>query len=293
MHLATRVKPERRPHWAHTATQSLRPPGTPTGHPQPVPVALLPRAPPPREAPEVPPSRGSGLPSAAGAAFPDGGGAAGRENQPAAGRRGKAGGGAGREGGAAWERPPPPPAFERATQGAGRDSKANGCPPATFPRPGRWGFPPPAQGRGNGVWAPVQPADLRLGEGADGPPARPGLPGTWGHRSLGAEPALMPLGPLTHSHQAHPGAGTPSLGAFQSRERAPKSRRAAVLPRPGRRPGGLPGKSDISQAWGGWEHGKWLVCAGRWRCQGHGLRAGPGVSWPFPLPSLPRATESG
>lgn len=155
------------------------------------------------------------------------------------------------------------------------------------------GSPPPAQGRGNGVWAPVQPADLRLGEGADGPPARPGLPGTWGHRSLGAEPALMPLGPLTHSHQAHPGAGTPFLGAFQSRERAPKSRRAAVLPRPGRRPGGLPGKSDISQAWGGWEHGKWLVCAGRWRCQGHGLRAGPGVSWPFPLPSLPRATESG
>lgn len=51
-----------------------------------------------------------GTPAAAGAArpFPDGGGAAGRENQPAAGLRGKAGGGAGGEGGARLGTAPAP-----------------------------------------------------------------------------------------------------------------------------------------------------------------------------------------
>lgn len=101
-----------------------------------------------------------------GGPFPGGGGAAAVRTRRRPGRVGKRGEGRAPRAGRSWERPPPRPAFERATQGAGRRFKSK-RPPARLPsRAQAWG------------------------EGALGDPARSG-PRQWEVGARGAPPSLV------------------------------------------------------------------------------------------------------
>ena len=160
------------PHWEHRRPlpQHLPPqsaPSPPSGAPgRPCPSAV-PRSPGGTPFPGLP-----GTPGAAGAGSSQTGEGRGRENRRRR-ARGKAGGGAARGAGRAWERPPPPPAFERATQGArpGFKSKRPPARPPAFPRRrGQGGAGDPSRpGPCGSGRAPAGGRGVRAGEVGEGP----------------------------------------------------------------------------------------------------------------------------